>query len=408
MLINLKLNLINRILSLICCVTTVFCVGCNISSDNQINDETGNIKVRVATFNVAMASSNYGDILKDLKNNDKRIRCLAQIIQEVNPDILFVQELEFDSLNVRIKNFKQNFLEKGQNGKNTVNYPYYYHFPSNAGKQSGYDLDKDGIIGGPYDAHGWGQFPNQFGLAIFSKYPIDYQKMRTFRNLKWKDLPNPHRPIDISLNEFFWSDKVWNSLYLSSKNHIDIPVIIKTDTIHILGLHPQNSLGDGLELRNSLKNFDEIGFFVHYLNGKPFLDDQNRTLKFNNNNFFVIMGDFNSNHVWDGSLSSLSSSQLLYHPLVNQEASVGKFVPKSNYNEVLSSDKYFQTENSNYATRIKNNGKMERIDFVLPSANLKVTNSGVFWPTREEDTLDIFSETDLCSDHRLVFVDILL
>jgi hypothetical protein len=49
----------------------------------------------------------------------------------------------------------------------------------------------------------------------------------------------------------------------------------------------------------------------------------------------------------------------------------------------------------------KNVGNL-RIDYVLPSKNLKVSGSGIFWPAT--DKLE-FKLVD-CSDHRLVWVDL--
>jgi hypothetical protein len=50
----------------------------------------------------------------------------------------------------------------------------------------------------------------------------------------------------------------------------------------------------------------------------------------------------------------------------------------------------------------KNPGNL-RVDFVLPSSNLKVIDSGIFWPSKAQ-----FPESAAlanASDHRLVWVD---
>lgn len=372
-------------------------LGCK---NPKIEEPSTNITVRVASFNMSLASNPYGKILRDLRNNEQRIRNLAEIVQEVRPDVLFVQELEYDSTNTRIEAFMHDFLEVGQMGKEPIEFPFYHHFASNAGELTGHDLDRDGSTNGPYDAHGWGLFPNQFGLAIFSKYPIDLESTRTFRKLLWKDFPNPHRPMDPKTGISFWTDEVWNSIRLSSKNHIDVPIYIDSDTLHILGLHPQNGLGDGSELRNSLKNYDELGFFSYYLNGYPFKDDKGRLEKFNASQPFVIVGDFNSNPVWNGSLSSFSSLQLLNHPKIHNEVAWGKWIPSSRYGREL------QKEEIRFATRKKSNGILERIDYVLPSANLKVVGSGIYWPSSLELQSRLFDANGMGSDHRLVYVDI--
>ena len=48
-----------------------------------------------------------------------------------------------------------------------------------------------------------------------------------------------------------------------------------------------------------------------------------------------------------------------------------------------------------------------RVDYVLPSRGLRVTASGVVWPTRGEPLMGLSLETvERASDHRMVWVDI--
>ena len=46
------------------------------------------------------------------------------------------------------------------------------------------------------DAFGFGFFPGQFGMAVFSKYPIKYDDVRTFQHFLWKDMPGALLPDD--------------------------------------------------------------------------------------------------------------------------------------------------------------------------------------------------------------------
>ena len=364
--------------------------------------------VRIATFNIATASSDSLKVLRDLKSGSQRLKNIAKIIQTVRPDILFVQELEYDSSNMRIRLFRDNYLGKPQGDKPMIDYPYYCHFPTNAGVQTGYDLNKDGKTGGPYDAHGWGLFPGQFAIAVFSKFPIVYDSIRTFQNLKWKDLPNNHRPVSPESGDYFWDDELWSDILLSSKNHVDVPVNIGGNTLHLLGYHAQSGLGDGSELRNSLKNFDEAKLFSDYLNGYPFRDDNGNRASFDPKNQFVIAGDFNSNPYWSGALTNLSVLQLLNNPMVNQEVAWGKYVPVSDYGRRKEQENKWLDKRKKYGTRIRPSGLIERIDYVLPSANLEVVNSGIFWPAPGTKDHGLVAEIEAGSDHRLVYVDIII
>lgn len=396
------------ILILVAGLTTILMVS-NTLYTRKTHGNYESTLLRVATFNISLAGKKYGDILDTLEGNSQRIRNIAEIIQVVSPDIIFLQEIEYDSLNSRLDLLRKKYLEISQNGKGPVFYPYQYHLPSNTGKLTGFDLDKDGRKDGPYDAHGWGLFEQQFGIAVLSKFPINRKGVRTFRTLKWKDLPFPHRPVDPMTNQYYWTDEEWESIYLSSKNHFDIPVLVNGETLHLLGLHPQNSIGDGAEYRNSLKNFDEIGFFLYYLNGYPFKDDLGKTLQFEGNNeLFILAGDLNSDPFWNGSISNLSVLQLLNSSHINQDVVKGKHAPRSDYgNSLLSTQSTPREANMQYVTRKRFDGQLERIDYVLPSSKLRIVNSGVFWP----DSLSMdykLVKAGASSDHRLVYVDIIL
>ena len=117
-------------------------------------------------------------------------KAVAEIIQRNNPDVLLLNEFDYDENGDAIANFKQNYLEVSQNGVDAVEYPYVYFAPSNTGIASGFDLNNDGTVGGANDAFGFGNFPGQFGMVLLSKYPIDTENVRTFQNFLWKDMPN--------------------------------------------------------------------------------------------------------------------------------------------------------------------------------------------------------------------------
>lgn len=48
-----------------------------------------------------------------------------------------------------------------------------------------------------------------------------------------------------------------------------------------------------------------------------------------------------------------------------------------------------------------------RVDYVIPSSNVKVVNSGVFWPADDDRLFPLVNGT-ATSDHRAVYVDALL
>ena len=48
--------------------------------------------------------------------------------------------------------------------------------PSNTGIPSGFDLNNNGVVGGPDDAFGFGFFPGQFGMAVYSQLPDPHRR----------------------------------------------------------------------------------------------------------------------------------------------------------------------------------------------------------------------------------------
>ena len=150
----------------------------------------GSETVRFSTFNASLNRSSEGELISDLSTPDNaQAQAVAEIIQRANPDVLLVNEFDYDANGEAAALFQQNYLGVSQNGVDPVEYPYVYVAPSNTGIPSGLDLNNDGSVGGPNDAYGFGFFPGQFGMVLYSKYPIDTENVRTFQNFLWKDMP---------------------------------------------------------------------------------------------------------------------------------------------------------------------------------------------------------------------------
>ena len=156
--------------------------------------------VRFATFNASLNRGSAGLLTTHLSNpavDDqfrRQAKNVAEVVQRVRPEVLLVNE--FDPLNNDAADpgpedlFRDNFLEVSQNGAQPIEYPYAFIAPSNTGVPSGKDLDNSGgAPRDPNDAFGFGFFPGQFGMVVYSRYPIDYDAVRTFQLFKWKDMP---------------------------------------------------------------------------------------------------------------------------------------------------------------------------------------------------------------------------
>src|ERR671914_949735 len=140
--------------------------------------------VRVATFNASLNRAAEGELVADLSTpDDPQAREVAEVVQRVRPDVLLINE--FDHAPAAVDLFRDNYLERGQNGAEPIDYPHAFIAPSNTGVPSGFDLDNDGTVGGGNDALGFGAFPGQYGMLVLSRFPIDTGAVRTFQRFLW-------------------------------------------------------------------------------------------------------------------------------------------------------------------------------------------------------------------------------
>ncbi|MEM1130644.1 MAG: endonuclease/exonuclease/phosphatase family protein [Pseudomonadota bacterium] len=384
--------------------------------------------IRFASFNASMNRNNAGELRAALESGtDPQIQAVAEIIQRVNPDVLLVNEFDYDPANPGL--FVRNYLNLGQNASGTgpvapVDYPHTFIAPSNTGVASGHDLDNDGTIDGGGDAYGFGTFEGQFGMAVFSKYEIDAAAARTFQNFRWKDLPGarlPADPADADLDGAFdawYTPAELDDVRLSSKSHWDLPIVTPDGTVHFLVSHPTPPVFDGPEDRNGLRNADEIRFWAEYVDGGDvFYDDAGGTGGLPPGARFVIAGDLNSDP-FDGDSVAGAAQQLLDHPAINGSATDPSVTPASaggpdqaaaqgGTNAAHAGDPAFDTADFGFAGAGAPDGIPGnlRVDYVLPSVSgLIYTDGGVFWPASSDPLFGLAAFPT--SDHRLVWVDV--
>ena len=247
--------------------------------------------VRFATFNAALSRESPGELLAAMRTRDDgQAKAVAAVIQAARPDVLVLQEFDhgpgYDPDGEALRLFQANYLAvPQQDDLEPISYEHVYLAPSNTGKPTGVDLNGDGLVAPcpgaevgteayAADCHGWGTFPGQYAFVILSKHPIDRDGTRTFGNVLWKDLPDNSMPTD------FYSDEARAVLRLSSKNHVDVPVKVGDETIHVLAAHPTPPVFDGPEDRNGRRNHDEVGLFENMIAaprfGGGFPNDQGR------------------------------------------------------------------------------------------------------------------------------------
>ena len=368
--------------------------------------------VRFASFNASLNRFNAGDLIEDLSTPDNgQAKAVAEIIQRTRPDVLLINEFDYDEDGVAARLFQDNYLSISQNGAEPIEYDYVFQAPSNTGIPSGRDFDKNGIVGGPNDAFGFGFFPGQYGMVVYSQHPIDYDNARTFQLFLWNDMPDAMLPIDPETGESWYDEGDLEIFRLSSKSHWDVPILIGDKTVHFLVSHPTPPVFDGLEDRNGTRNNDEIRFWSDYIipsRSGYIYDDEGGTGGLPPGAMFVIAGDQNSDP-FDGDSVPGSIDQLLDHPLVNtkdtpdSEGGVEQAILQDAANDDHIGDPAFDTADFNDNPAPGN----LRADYVLPRKNLRIHDAGVFWPLEVDPLFHLVGTWPFpSSDHRLVWIDV--
>lgn len=357
--------------------------------------------VRVATYNVSLGRKGPGLLLKDIMSGeDKQIAALVTIIQHMRPDILLLNEFDHDHQNLALTAFRDALAD----GVNGIDYPHSFAPAGNEGRPSFLDLDGDGEVGEWADALGFGKFPGSEGMALLSRYPIDTQSAHSFSKVLWTDISDVEFPENPDGTDFL-SPEIMSIIPFSHKSHWDVPILIEGNRLHILASHASPPVFDGPENINGLRNFAEVWFWVNYLNGVSYTDDQGVNSTFDGH--FVLLGDLNVDPT-DGEGAREPIAALLGHPRINdtRPASLGAAEPA----RYASGANAAHVGNPAYDTVEWDDdiGNM-RVDYALPSTGLNIADSGTFWPLFSDPFTEILGEgRDGASNHHMVWVDVVV
>ena len=387
------------------------------------------LQIRVATFNASLNRNAQGQLASDLSTGaNNQARRIAEIIQRIAPDILLVNEFDYDATNasLALNRFHDNYLAVSQNGQRALLYPHRYIAPSNTGVHSGFDLNNNGVVdntrgdqGYGDDAFGFGEFPGKYSFAVYSKFPIQTAAIRTLQLFRWKDMPGAVLP-DMSgtpAPEDWYSTAELNVFRLSSKNHVDLPVeVAPGHVVHLLASHPTPPAFDGAEDRNGRRNHDEIRLWADYLSNASYIyDDVGVRGGLAAEARFIVLGDLNADPL-DGDSFQSAVNQLRDHPLVNSSvdpASAGgtqQSQLQGGINLSQRGNPAFDTSDFSQSSA----GNL-RVDHLLPSkGGFSVAGSGVFWPLNTDPGFDLLylsasrTESNQTTDHRLVYLDLIV
>jgi endonuclease/exonuclease/phosphatase family metal-dependent hydrolase len=375
------------------------------------------VVLRVATFNIEDVRTS------DIANPQQpRLKRLAEIIQRVRPNVILLNEIAYDQPGApgfvegsapgkNAELFVKNFLSVPQAaGLEAMSFSAFMA-PVNTGMNSGFDLDRNGKVvttfpsPDPADAEGFpprqtdaqrefggdcwgfGTFPGQYGMALLvdERLTIRAGDVRTFRLLPWDYMPGAFIPLEQDQRTAWWPSDVLAVFRLSSKSHWDVPIELPGGAVvHFLCSHPTPPAFDGEEKRNARRNHDEIRFWVDYLeNASYIVDDNNTPGGLKPRSSFVILGDLNADPDKGSSFKD---------PIDNLLGADDRI----NVNEVPASTIVIPGLEADETARFK-----LRVDYVLPSRDMKVLRTGV-WRDMPTGT----PGSKFPSDHFPVWVDV--
>ena len=432
------------------------------SCGNSVETEVKGNDVKIATYNLSFDRLSFETLVEQMEisptNQDElvtaylagtitdedeeetaekiiQIRNVAAIIQKNRPNVIMMSEFNNDGTGddlSALNGFQENYLSVAQSldgaggeaNLEPITFSYLDSYSTNTGLVSDLDLNNNGTGGDDYDTWGFGLYHGQYAFALMSQYEIDTDNTRTFQTFKWKDLEGQSIPTitvcdgsytipdGMSCGDNWYTDSEWEQVRLSSKNHVDAPIIIPTENgnevIHLLMSHPTPPVYD--TGKNLAQNAAEVNFWNQYINNKDFFyDDNGITGGLAENEKFIIMGDQNLDPV-DGDGEMAVMQALHDDPSINQGVTNGEFYPTSEGATEYATDESIDHPSP---TRITSTFGLN-VDYVLPSANIDVIDSGVYWPTSDDEGRLLLNDErigngtgkDISSDHRITWIKI--
>lgn len=310
--------------------------------------------IRIATYSAELTRNGPGLLLRDLDRDDAQINAVIDVITHADADILLLTGFDWDLGNEALTRFRQKLDERN------AGYAHAFSDRPNSGVQSGLDLDGDGRFGTPDDAQGYGRFTGSRGMALLSRLPFEVTADLTL--MLWQDLPDHQMPEATA--------EVMSTQRLSSTAHWQIEVATKGGPLQLLTLSATPPVFDGPEDRNGRRNHDELALWLDRLPATP----------------WILMGKINLDPViGEGRRNALEKlMQLVDDP-----------APSDAAGDMTTAD---------WGPDRQGRPRRQRVDYILPSKELRVTDAGVISPIRP----DLEAAVVTASRHYLVWVDLKL
>ena len=328
--------------------------------------------LRVATWNVSLDRKGPGLLVRDLaRGDDPQVAAAVRVMVALDADVILLTVIDYDRAGVALGLLADRLEAAG------LSYPHRFAFPPNTGVQTGFDVDGDGQRGDPDDAQGFGLYTGHRAMAILSRFPIDTRAARDFSDFLWRDLPGALIPDG--------SDPgLMDVQRLASTGFWDVPVVLPSGALHLLAFYATPPVFDGPDDRNGRRNHDEAGFWRLFLDGSLPIAPPDGP--------FVLLGDANLDPA-DGDGLRDGIAALLAHPALQDVR------PKGTHGRTEAG----HSGDPALDTVLYSDIGGLRLDYVLPSAGLRVTGAGVLWPGPGDP---LAADLAQVSKHFPVWVDI--
>lgn len=288
-----------------------------------------------------------------------QVLAASSIIGKFRPDILSLNEIEARPEAPQL--FMENFL---LNCDDPLLYDYHYMAHTNSGVPTG--------LPHPYEQKGFGLFEGQYGISLYSRFPIITGEVRSFEGFPWSALPAGLSCLGEGIG---WLP---GGFPLFSTNLTDIPISIGGGVVHVVLLHASIPVKGPF---NRERNGDQLVFLNEYISGRQLPGVE----PFSAHEPFVMMGDLNADPERGGGMKS----------------SIRRLLANQALNGIVPEQPTFLEGGGVDEPYLKREGFSLRLDYILPSRAFYVQEYEVFRP----DGPLWWKIARRASDHFFVYAD---
>lgn len=333
--------------------------------------------LRIATWHADLSREGPGLLLQELSGDpDPSTLAAMDVIRALDADILLITDIDWDAEGLTLAALAARLSAAG------MDYPYHLALRPNRGMATGMDLDGNHRWNEAADAMGYGPYPGWGAMALLSRLPFaPAEEISDFSDFLWADLPENQQPPNTP-------PEMRQIQRLASTGFWQVPVQLPGGgRLQILAFHA----APPLDPLNRRRNHDEVAFWLRHLEGRILREGLAQPPP---KSPFVLMGDANADPL-DGDAERSALLQLLSHPALQDPQ------PRGSHGR---SQERGQKGDPALDTALYEFGGL-RVDYVLPSADLDLIDSGVLWPG-EEDPLA--ANLAKASRHAPVWIEVTL